>query len=255
MFSDRTHCDKIKDETELEIFYAGPNLSKGPLPAVIYFASTAQESLTLDLCNQPVQCLANDDIRFFSFTLPGHGEGIPNAKMMFDWSEKIEQGQDIVGDFVRKAKHNIDYLIEQGYIDPSHLAVSGLSRGGFLATHLAAHDERIKTVLGFAPLTSFEALEEFHAIIERPLVQALDLRSIVDKLVNKHLRFYIGNRDLRVSTEACFRFIMQLTETAYQTGVRSPLVELIIGPSIGHKGHGTAPHVFADGMNWLKQNL
>jgi pimeloyl-ACP methyl ester carboxylesterase len=255
MFSNKHPCEQIKAATGLDIFFAGPSLSKGPLPAIIYFTSTAQESLTLDPYNQPVQCLAEDSIRIFSFTLPGHGEGTPNANMMSVWAESMELGQDIVGDFVRKAKQNIDYLVGQGYIDPNHLAVSGLSRGGFLATHLAAHDERIKTVLGFAPLTSFEVLEEFRAIAGQPFVQALDLRSIADKLVHKRLRFYVGNRDLRVSTEACFRFIMQLTETAYQNGVRSPHVELIIGPSIGHKGHGTAPHIFAEGINWIKQNL
>lgn len=245
----------LKGPNDLDIYYAGPGLTKGPLPALFYFALSAEESLTLDPFNQPVAFLAGLPVNVFSFTLPGHGPGFVNTQAMAAWAHEISIGNDIVNAFIEKAVANIDFLIDEGYIDAGHMAAGGLSRGGFMAAHLAARDERIKSILGFAPLINFNTLEEFQNLLHLPIVKKLDLFNFVDALADRQLRFYIGNRDIRVGTRHCFDFIEALTEKAFENGIRSPAIEMIISPSIGHKGHGTPQPTFQNGIEWLKQKL
>ncbi|QLH36137.1 MAG: hypothetical protein HWD61_08375 [Parachlamydiaceae bacterium] len=142
------------------------------------------------------------------------GKGNQNPSLLF-------------GRFFQACLNNIESLIQQGFIDPNKMAVGGLSRGAYVAAHLAAKEPRLKYLLGFAPMVIF------------PGVEAID--TLIPKLVNHQVRFYIGNHDLRVGTEASFIFIHKLADAAYQHGHRSPPMELIISPSIGYKGHGTLP--------------
>jgi len=249
------NAEVLKGPNDLDIYYTGPGLTKDPLPALFYFALSGEESLTLDPFNQPAAFLSDQPIHIFSFTLPGHGPGFINTKAMALWAHEISIGNDIVEEFIEKAVANIDFLAREGYIDSRHMAAAGLSRGSLIASHLAARDERIGNVLGFAPLIKFDVLEEFQELLHHPLVKKWDLFQSIDVLADRRLRFYIGNRDTRVSTRYCFDFIEALANKSYEKGFRSPEIELIISPSIGHKGHGTPPHVFKNGIEWLKQKL
>ena len=109
-------------------------------------------------------------------------------------------------------------------------------------------------MLGFAPLTHPRPLAEFQNDYSAHFENSA-LTSLVDHLTDKHLRFYIGNHDQRVGTDSCYQFIHHLTEKCVEKGIRSPPTELIIYPSIGHKGHGTPPHIFQSGAEWLAQRL
>ena len=124
--------------------------------------------------------------------------------------------------------------------------MAGLSRGGFVAALLAAHDTRIQSILGFAPLTQLPSSNH---------QSTLTLFPYVHLLIQKSLRFYIGNHDERVSTEQCFTFIKTLADHAYEQRIRPPAVELIIYPSIGHKGHGTPLTIFEQGAQWIQSQL
>lgn len=241
----------IESPFPLAIHHLGPDLNKGPLPSLFYFALSGEESLTLDPYNQPAVFLAQHPIRILSFTLPGHGPGYATSTAISLWGKELAEGHNIIAEFIEAAVQNIDYLIEQGIIHPKHLAAAGLSRGGFIATHLAARDPRIHTVVGYAPMTRLTFLKEFAEIHS----YALDLIHLVEKLVHKKIRFYIGNRDLRVGTKESYQFIETLAETQHQAGYRSPPAELIITPSIGHKGHGTSLATFHDGMKWLQSKI
>lgn len=247
--------DVISSPTGLSIYYKGPGLTYKHLPALFYFALSGEESLYCDPYNQPVMHLSNEPIHLFSFTVPAHGPGYDHTHAMRNWAHAIEQGDNVIAEFVERSIKNIDYLISQGYIDAHHIAVAGLSRGGFIATHIAAADARIRTVLGYAPLTRLDYLEEFQKIQQSPIVQALSLSHLADKLVKKHVRFYIGNRDVRVGTDECYQCIRHIVEVAHSKGVRSPSIELMISPSIGHKGHGTPPQIFQDGVKWVKERF
>ncbi len=254
---------ELKTPWGSSIHYAGPGLMAGlieqpPLPAFFYFSLSGQASLTLDPYNQPVAFLLkqsqllNRPVRCYSLNLPGHGEPKSFEGAMKFWASSFAK-EDIIQLFVKEAIESISYLIDQGYVDHKRIAVGGLSRGGFAALHLAAADPRIGSVLAFAPLLDLGVVSEFKEIKDSPLVCASSADHLVEKLVNRNVRLYIGNRDTCVGTEPAFRFIQKLAEAAYHSkpSVRSPKAELIIGPSVGHQGHGTLPHVFLDGAEWI----
>lgn len=235
------------------IFYRGPDLSLGAKPAVFYFALSGLASLYEDPFNQPVVALESESIRVFSWDLPFHGIGLDPKEAMERWSIEWSHNTVFLSSFIRTCLHHIDYLIQENIVDPNHLAVAGLSRGGLIATHLAAQDSRLKTILGFAPITQPSVLD--HEALSHIADHPHALKHLSHQLVEKSLRFYIGNHDTRVNTEACFEFIKIVADTAFNRGIRSPTVELIIYPSIGHKGHGTPPEIFQEGAKWLKTQL
>lgn len=228
----------------------GPPLDAGPLPAVFYFSLSAHDSLHLDPYNQPAIYLSNPALRIFSVSLPGHDTLPPTEALRF-WADEIHQGRDVVHAFVQEVADYIRHLIAQHAIDPEKLGAMGLSRGAFIASHLAAAVPEIKHILGFAPLTRLEAVQEFQDLE----VGRWDLTHLADKIYNRNVRFYIGNRDTRVGTESCCQLISALANTAYENKISSSPIELIIGPSIGHKGHGTSPEIFRDGAAWLEKKL
>ncbi len=218
------------------VSYVGSHLDMGPLPAAFYFSLSAEDSLGLDPFNQPVQFLSKLPIRVFSLTLPAHEDKKDPHKAMSIWQENPH----LVEEFITHAKTVIYRLLEKGVLIPEQLAIFGLSRGGFIAAHLAAHIAEFKTLLAFAPLTQFD-----HMSIE----------GLSDKLFDRKVRFYIGNHDTRVGTDHCFHFINKLSKTAFEKGIRSPQVELIISPSTGQYGHGTPKEIFFQGAEWLAKQL
>lgn len=244
-------CDVLTTPNHLHIYHRGPPLSEGPLPSFFYFALTGEESLGLDPYNQPVEHLVGEKIRIFSLTLPGHGPGYENSKAMSFWSKQIKGGEDLITQFIGQCVEALDFLIKEKLVDTRHIAAGGLSRGGFIASHFAARDERVKVILGFSPLTSLVTLEEFKTGEIPELAKQLSLTNQVEALVGKTVRFYIGNRDIWVSTDACYRFIRELTEASHERRHRGLPIELILFPSVGHRGHGTPPHIFRSGSDWL----
>ena len=225
--------------------FVGPPLEEGPLPALIYLALSDEESLHLDPFNQPVKYLKSSRIRIFSLTIPGHGPDLDPTKAITFWRQKFDEGIDILTPFFNQAAQQI----KDWQHHMSSIAIGGLSRGAFCACHIAALLPQVKIVLGFAPLIQLELAKEMQGCHLPNL--ALD----PDTLCDRTIRFYIGNRDLRTGTENCFQFVRDLANAAFQRKIRSSPIELIVGPSIGHQGHGTAPHVFEAGANWLMEKL
>jgi len=238
-----------------DVDFIGPPLSEGPLPTVIYFSLSAKESLALDPFNQPAVYLSQFPMRIFSLTLPGHENNLPAKEALHRWADEIRKENNVIFHLVEKTKELVNFLLEKKLLIENKLAVAGLSRGAFIATHVAAQIPLFKTVLGFAPLTRLDRAKEFAAIQEETLVQSLNLEHLVPQLIHCSLRFYIGNLDTRVGTRACFDFIEALTQTAFQHQIRSPQVELIISPSIGKEGHGTSQEIFHHGAHWLATQL
>jgi esterase FrsA len=164
---------------------------------------------------------------------------------------RFHHGRDVIHTFVQEVADYIRYLIDTHVIDPQKIGMMGLSRGAFIAAHTAALVPEVSHLLGFAPLTRLQTVEEFeHLDVDR-----WDLTHLVKKLHNRAVRFYIGNRDTRVGTVGCFQFISALSESAFEHRISSSPIELIVGPSIGHKGHGTSPQVFRKGAAWLEKKL
>lgn len=217
--------------------FVGPPLDAGPRPAVFYFALSAHDCLFVDPFNQPVLTLLKSDIRIFSVTLPGHDHLSPASAMKY-WAKEMDQDPEMIESFTKDVATYINALISQKVI--TSCGVMGLSRGVFIAAHVAAKIASIQTLLGFAPLTTF-AQQNLHRLS--------------DQLYSKTIRCYIGNRDVRVGTSLCFSWLAQLSELAYQRGIRTSPIELIIGPSIGKDGHGTSPATFQAGAAWMAEQL
>ena len=245
----------VIDAGEYKIYHRGPPLGNGPLPSIFYFSLSGEESLDLDPFNQPAVFLSEQGIRVFSLTLPGHDGAFPHQNAIKEWGNILASGKSIAEEFIEVCKQSLDFLIAQNYIDPNHIGVAGLSRGAYIATHFAAKDKRIGTILGYAPLTRLETIKDFKSMVDPELLSTYTLENLIPDLIDRKLRFYIGNHDSLVSTSNCFSFIHGLTESAYAQNRRFPPVELIIYPSIGHKGHGTPPEIFTAGSAWLAKNL
>jgi hypothetical protein len=244
----------IETPFSLPVEYIGPNLSKGPLPAFLYFSICAHESLYLEPYNTPVKFLESEEMRVFSFTLPGHSEGFDKFKALDYWADQFEQGEDPVGTFLSQAVQTIEWLESAGWLSQETLALGGLSRGAFMATLLAAKLSKIKTVLGFAPLTRLSSIKAFS---EKGLsLDQYNLESIIPDLIHlQNFRFYIANRDTLVKTDYCYSFIRALTEHAHEQKVRSCSPELFLLKAIGREGHGTALETFKQGALWIKSHL
>lgn len=246
-------CSSIYVKEDTTLFHTGPSLDRGKLPSIFYFALSGEDSLCKDPFNQPVQFLSEYPIRIFSMTLPAHEANLSPHDALKTWAQDLEKGRDIISEFIDKALIAIDYLYQKSLIDT--LAVAGLSRGGFIASHLAAKEKRIKHILQFAPLTELSNATDFINVRENPLVKSLSVSHLKDDLYDRHIRFYIGNNDQRVHTSNCFHFLQTLVKTAKKNNIRTPQIEMIISPSIGHQGHGTGPEIFKQGAHWLAKHI
>ncbi|NGX50807.1 MAG: hypothetical protein K1060chlam2_00658 [Chlamydiae bacterium] len=223
--------------------FVGPPLEEGPLPTLFYFALSAEDSLQKDPYNQPVQFLDGSPFRIFSITLPGHENNLPPEEALSHWKEGV------IPAFIGELKAAVDFL--SPHFKDKKLAVAGLSRGAFIACHLAAVCPQITHILGFAPLTKPSVAEAFQGRGDA----FLDLENLIPKLYDRTIRFYIGNCDIRVGTEHAFSLIHNLAKAARESNIISPPIELIIGPSTGHRGHGTSPEVFRSGVDYLKESF
>ena len=248
-------CQTLQTPSGVSIYHTGPKLSADPLPAFFYFALAGDESLCLDPFNQVIAFLSDAPIHCFSLTLPGHGPGFDKTKAIQYYADELRKGNNHFKGFFRDAIDTVSYVIGEGYVDPNRMAAGGLSRGGFAATWLAALDERFENLIAFAPLTDLAYHKDFAAMADNPIMKELDLLQTIPQLVHKRVRYYMGNRDLRVGTDVCFNFLQKLVEASFEAQVRSPQIEMVMSPSIGHMGHGTAPHVFYSGAEWLRQIL
>lgn len=187
-------------------------------------------------------------------TIPKHDEIFQGDVAIKKWFESFSKGIDPLTNFFHSVSEAIDDLVDEKIIDPNKIAVAGLSRGAFAAAHVAAINSKIKTLLGFAPLTSLTVIEEFNQL-KNIEINKFDLHKLVDKLYTLTHRYYIGNLDIRVSTHLCYEYVSKLVNEMHMRGIRELPAELIINPSIGRMGHGTSQTTFTDGANWLARKL
>ncbi len=242
-------------KSDIKIAYLGPDIADGPLPAIFYLALSSEESLCQDPFNQPAAYLSSLPMRIFSLTLPGHGYNLPATQAMTIWAKELASGRNFLQEFVDKVQYAVEGLIHQGVLMPDRLGIMGLSRGAFAATHVAAQIMHFRWILGFAPLTKLAYIREFQEIPNDHLARQLDLENLVDKVHDRNVRFYIGNLDTRVGTRNCYDFIEKLSQKALENKIRSPQIELLIGPSIGSQGHGTSKEIFHQGAQWMAERL
>jgi pimeloyl-ACP methyl ester carboxylesterase len=241
--------------SDIEVGHIGPPLERKPLPAVIYFALSAEESLNLDPYNQPALYLANQGGHLFSFNLPAHGPHLNALDAIEAWAHSFEKGEDPLTPFLEKTVFAVETLISRGHILREKIGVMGLSRGGLIGSLFATRFPHIRAIVGFAPMTKLTRAREFVTLSHDERVSRFNLENAIDLLCDIETRYYIGNRDVRVGTDVCFELVQRLAEAAFQKGLRSPPIEMIVRSSIGHMGHGTSKETFEDGAHWLGTKL
>lgn len=246
---------KVVENTPIPLYYLGKDLNEGPLPAVVYLALSAEESLLTPPFNQAVSYLEQFPVRIFSVDLPFHGKGCESKEALIHWAHEFAQGKDLITHFLIQLEESLGHLLSRGSILNNNIALMGLSRGGFLINHLAARMPAVSTLLTFAPLTKITAGKDFEFLSLTPLLENLNLSHTTEAVCEKAQRIYIGNLDTRVSTDACYDWFRLLVKEAHAKGIRSPQIEMMIRPSIGHQGHGTSKESFEEGAAWLIQKI
>lgn len=235
--------------------FFGPPLDEGLLPALFYFALSAEESLSLPPFNQPITYLLKQNMRLFSITLPGHGPGLNPHNAITHWAELVAKGENPIKQWAEEAKNILFSLLKSNVISKEQIALAGLSRGAFSALHLAAKIDFSLPIVGYAPLLDLTTTNEFATMQNHSVVQNSKIENFVDQLEHHRFLFTIGNRDVRVDTNKTFSLVTLLTEKMFKTKKRSPPVELHVTPSIGFKGHGTSPENFILGASWAAKQI
>ena len=244
---------KISLDLPLPLFYKGSDLELEPhLPTVLYLGLSARESLEVDPYNQPTLTLLEKGFRVLSVDLPFHGKDLQAIKAMQRWAEIFASGQDFITPFLENLEKSLRAFFSR--FPSPWFGAMGLSRGGFVAAHLAARLPLCKALAGFAPLTRLTSIKEFKDL-SCPQAEALALSSLQDSLYSMPLKAFIGNHDTRVGTDLCFSWISSLAAEAYKRGIRSPPQELCITPSIGAAGHGTSKESFTAGALFLAAQM
>jgi len=214
---------------------------KSPAPTLLVFGGDRSGTLVSEDVNRIGQLLSAEGYLSVSLDIPCHGDDVrPGEEAgLTAWRDRIVKGDDLIGPFTASVSRVLDHLIAEQYTDPQRIAISGTSRGGFCALHAAATDDRIRSVLAFAPVTHLPVLREFEGARDNPAVLKLSTIHLADKLASKSIWITIGNDDVRVGTTECIDMARALVERARGKAVPIP-IELHILGSIDHRLHARA---------------
>ncbi len=245
----------VKVTNNNTFYYVGPGLEKGAVPTLFYFALSAQDSVSQDPYNQIVQFLPLSEVRVISMTLPYHEPPLKPQDALFRWAKDFSQGTDPLSPFFDKVEEVVEFLQKEELLLPEKIAIAGLSRGALIAMFASLRIPSFRYLLFYAPLTDLSKAAEFSDLSTHPLVSYYRSHTVASKLYDRKFKMFMGNRDERVGTRNCFELFESLTETAFEHGIRTPPIELLLYPSIGFKGHGTPPEIFKAGADWIAETL
>ena len=225
-----------------------------PSPTLIVLGNSIEGTIGEPYFRQAGNDLAKEGFISVSIDIPGHGtqEREGEAKGLAGWRERIDQGEDIVAETNRRLSEVLDYLIAEGISDPDNIAVSGTSRGGFLAMHFTASDPRVKCVAAFAPVTDLIVLREFHGAEGNALMESLSVSEQADKLADRPVWIIMGDRDDRVGTDNAITLARKITASAIAQGL-NPAVDLLVLAE--PKGHTTPAGAAETAAIWIKRQL
>ena len=145
----------------------------------------------------------------------------------------------------------LDYLIDQGYTDSEKISACGTSRGGFIALHYAASDQRTKSVAAFAPVTDLAVLDEFKGTEQKPAVRAQALTKQAQNLAGTAVWLAIGDRDKRVGTDSAITFARSVWHATKNNDNQAGLQLHILSEPQGHTTPAGAPKQAAE---WILEN-
>jgi dienelactone hydrolase len=225
-----------------------------PAPTLLVFSATIEESLEDPYFRQSGTLLADQGFICISLDLPGHGrdERGDEPTNLAAWRYRSDKSEDFVTPFTQQVTSVLDYLVEQGYTDPERIAACGTSRGGFMALHATAADERIRATAAFAPVTALMTLREFEGTENQPFADSLSIKAHADRLAGRSLWLVIGDRDERVGTDDTIAFARRVSRLSLEQSKLSD-VTLLVQPE--PKGHTTPEASPERAALWIVQRL
>jgi hypothetical protein len=265
MTSCSIHFIDFPEKNSLKIGYIGAALSRGALPALIYFALSAEDSLLTSPYNHPPLTylkkplslhgsspdLEEDTMnqRVFSISLPFHQYGQNEQYTLDLWLEKLALSDPFLEDFL----NNISTAVISLAPWISQWSFAGLSRGGWIAAHLCHRlNSFFQSLNQLVPLVLYAPITQLKGSLALKKKQD-ELEQTWQDLYKLNLNAYclwtsIGHQDLRVDTQSAVLFFQS------QIRATSPFShhhKLTMYRSIGYLGHGTPDWVFNEGISWL----
>lgn len=70
---------------------------------------------------------------------------------------RLHPSKPFIPEFERVGALAVAHVISQGHTDPRHLALMGISFGGYFATRIAAHEPRIRALIPNSPIVDLHA--------------------------------------------------------------------------------------------------
>jgi dienelactone hydrolase len=219
---------------------------------VLVFAKHVESSLGDDPNARTARILAGKGWLCASLDLPCHGPDIrPGEPERLDgWAFRIRAGEDIVAPLCPRVAAVIDHLVATGEADAGRIAAYGVSRGGFIACHVAAIEPRIRAVALFSPVTDLAALQEFKGMENHSLTRSLRLSTRAGKLAATALWMSIASFDERVDTDAAIGFTRKVVAAAAPE--RTADLSLHVLPGIGH---ATPEGAYEEAAVWIERKV
>jgi len=151
-----------------------------------------------------------------SLDLPSHGSWVKPGEPagIAGWRWRSDRGEDFVSEVTGRIRDMIDFSIDTLGVDAAQLAVSGISRGGFIAAHYAVSDSRVKAVGLLSPVTNLSLLTEFDGASLKPMLQPAN----ATVLSQRNMWAIIGDQDTRVYTDAMVSLMRQVQCSGCQRG-------------------------------------
>ncbi len=252
----------VEDSRTLEVLQTDTAVRYGiwgdksatPVPTLFVLSGTIEETLGDPYYRQSGNLLAEEGYLCVSVDLPCHGLQLrsdePNG--LAGWRFRAERGEDFVAETVSRLNRVLDHLIQTGRTDARKVAACGTSRGGFIAIHFAARDDRVKCVAAFAPVTDLEVLREFKGLAQDPHVRPLALSRQADRLAGRPVWLIIGDQDRRVGTDNTISLARQITSASLAKKLSSQ-IELHVLPE--PRGHTTPPGAAKQAEEWIRRQL
>lgn len=164
------------------------------------------------------------DIPCHGDLLDTHGEGI------WGWGQAALAGVDKFEEGRKSGKALVDHFIDNKIVSGKAIVAYGVSRGGLIALHMMANDERIHAAAVQAPVTNLSALREFSGVDPKnAIVQKSNAEALIPKLANRQILIVVGASDPRISAENAFRFYGRLRASS-----TTVFPELFVGQGESH---------------------
>ncbi|HUH40356.1 MAG TPA: prolyl oligopeptidase family serine peptidase [Castellaniella sp.] len=150
---------------------------------------------------------------------------------------RFNQDSPFAPDFEVVGRQAVDYALAQPGMDPRHLALMGISFGGYFATRIAAYEPRIRALIANSPIVDLHAYMTSFIGLDPATLPASDdfgiqdLPNIPDSVMNAQTREMSRNLMLRFGRPSFVQTYQRIADfrldAAQLAGIRCPSLALV----------------------------